>query len=298
MPVLARGQWTGGPTGPIYYSGGNVGIGTTAPTAPLHLGVNTKLRIDGAATAGDTANYFSMGGSGTFGIDAYGVVNGRFVVLNSGKVGIGTGSPTSSLDIVANSTASSPQLRLRPLGVLSSATSVPSYIDLYSSFDNYPIDQIPRRTATIKARYSGGIWGTEILAFEVGGSNDDSIEPLERMRITASGNVGIGTTSPQYKLSVEGAIGARDIIVTNTPWSDYVFQPGYRLRSLGEVDTFIRQYRRLPDIPSEAEVKEKGVSVAEMQAKLLAKIEELTLHLIQANKRIEQLERQSMQRSR
>ena len=83
--------------------------------------------------------------------------------------------------------------------------------------------------------------------------------------------MGIGTTNPgNYKLAVEGAIGARDIIVTNTPWSDYVFRPGYRLRPLSEVASFIRQHGHLPEIPSEAEVKEKGVSVAEVQAKLLA----------------------------
>jgi hypothetical protein len=60
-----------------------------------------------------------------------------------------------------------------------------------------------------------------------------------------------------------------------------VFRPGYRLRPLSEVASFIRQHGHLPGIPSAAEVKEKGVSVADVQAKLLAKIEELTLHLIQ-----------------
>jgi hypothetical protein len=106
-------------------------------------------------------------------------------------------------------------------------------------------------------------------------------DTADHMTISESGNLGIGTTNPQYKLAVEGAIGARDIVVTNTPWSDYVFQPGYRLRPLSEINAYIQQHRHLPDIPSEAEVKEKGVSVGEMQAKLLAKIEELTLHLIQ-----------------
>jgi len=97
----------------------------------------------------------------------------------------------------------------------------------------------------------------------------------------ASGSVGIGTTNPGiYKLAVEGTIGARDIIVTSVPWSDYVFQPGYRLRPLSEVNAYIQAHHRLPDIPSEAEVKEKGVSVGEMQSKLLAKVEELTLHMI------------------
>ena len=105
------------------------------------------------------------------------------------------------------------------------------------------------------------------------------------LKLGNTGNVGIGTTNPgAYKLAVEGIIGARDIIVTNVPWSDYVFRPGYRLRPLSEVNAFIQANHHLPDIPSEAEVKAQGVSVVEMQSKLLAKVEELTLHMIQQEK--------------
>jgi hypothetical protein len=107
------------------------------------------------------------------------------------------------------------------------------------------------------------------------------------------GNVGIGTTNPQYKLTVEGAIGARDIIVTDAPWSDYVFRPGYRLRPLSEIKTYIQAHHHLPNIPTEAEVKAQGVSLGEMQAKLLAKVEELTLHMIQADERNNRLEKQN-----
>jgi ribosomal protein S15P/S13E len=96
--------------------------------------------------------------------------------------------------------------------------------------------------------------------------------------------VGIGTTTPQYRLAVNGTIGTKEVVVTNTGWADYVFRPGYRLRPLSEVDAYIQANHRLPDIPSEAEVRENGVSVGSTQAKLLAKIEELTLHVIQQEK--------------
>jgi hypothetical protein len=101
--------------------------------------------------------------------------------------------------------------------------------------------------------------------------------------------VGIGTTAPQHLLHVAGTIGAQDVIVSSTG-ADYVFNPAYRLRPLTEVASYIKEHHHLPEIPSEAEVKEKGVSLGDMQAKLLAKVEELTLHLIQADEKNRELQ--------
>jgi DNA-binding transcriptional MerR regulator len=133
------------------------------------------------------------------------------------------------------------------------------------------------------------------LDFAVGNGSGGYVWPLymDKNSVIMSGNVGIGTTNPQYKLAVNGNIGAQDIIVTNTGWSDYVFRPGYRLRPLSEVSQFIQANHHLPDIPTEAEVKEKGVSLGDMQAKLLAKVEELTLHMIQTDERNNRLEHQN-----
>lgn len=124
-----------------------------------------------------------------------------------------------------------------------------------------------------------------------------------RMVIRSNGRIGIGTTNPQHLLSVNGVVGAKDVIVTNSGWSDYVFKPDYELMPLSKVDRFIQEHRHLPDIPSEAEVKAQGVSVGEMQAKLLAKIEELTLHLIRQEKenrelreRVQKLESRAAER--
>ncbi|SMC75222.1 hypothetical protein [Pedobacter africanus] len=100
-----------------------------------------------------------------------------------------------------------------------------------------------------------------------------------------NGNVGIGTTDPRgYKLAVNGKVRAQEIKVEASPWPDYVFAKDYELPTLQETEKHIKDKGHLPGIPSAAEVKANGVDLGEMNAKLLQKIEELTLHLIEMKK--------------
>lgn len=108
---------------------------------------------------------------------------------------------------------------------------------------------------------------------------------LERMRIDPLGNVGIGTALPKDKLSVKGNIRATEIRVESVEnWPDYVFTKAYRLPTLDETEQHIKEKGHLPGIPSAETVKSEGISLGAMNAKLLEKIEELTLHLIQERK--------------
>ncbi|HLP06212.1 MAG TPA: hypothetical protein VK152_12360 [Paludibacter sp.] len=131
---------------------------------------------------------------------------------------------------------------------------------------------------------------------------------VERLRINKDGKVGIGLTNPDNTFSntpaeelliVNGTIHASEVKVNLEGLADYVFSPSYTLMPLHKVEEYVKANSHLPEIPSASEVKENGLSMGEMQNKLLQKIEELTLYMIDQQKtiagqqkRIEQLEKQ------
>ena len=105
-----------------------------------------------------------------------------------------------------------------------------------------------------------------------------------------TGNVGIGVAVPNYKLDVCGIIRANEVRV-RAGWCDYVFETDYRLRSLSEVETYIRTHKHLPEIPTQKQIETDGLDLGAMQTLHMKKIEELTLYILELNKRIEQLEK-------
>jgi hypothetical protein len=102
------------------------------------------------------------------------------------------------------------------------------------------------------------------------------------------GNVGIGTTTPRAKLDVAGTIRATEIKV-EAQTADFVFEDNYPLRTLDEVEAFIKENGHLPDFCSAKEMKSSGVNLAEMNKLLLQKIEELTLYAIERDKEVRKM---------
>jgi hypothetical protein len=107
-------------------------------------------------------------------------------------------------------------------------------------------------------------------------------------KIFMESNVGIGTTElHNYRLAVNGdAIFTKIKVRLYNAWPDYVFRPSYKLPSLEQVAAYVNQHHHLPGVVSEAEVAKNGLDLAENQAALLRKIEELTLYVIDLQRQV------------
>lgn len=202
---------------------------------------------------------------------------------SSGSVGIGTESPN-------------------PLALLHLKSPNHSYLFLEKASSSYESG-----IAFIRAgRPDFYLWSDDYdnnaLKIEASGlSGEDDFHPRLMMPLDSKnillalsgGSIGIGTKSPSEKLSVNGNVRAKKLIVTQTGWSDYVFDSSYQLKPLTEVERFVKTNKRLPEMPSAKQIENDGVDVGENQALLLKKIEELTLYVIELNKKVAMLESQN-----
>lgn len=277
------------------FNGGYVGIGTASPTQKLEVNGNIKfsseynqlqfpasLNVSGGIT-GDDGNYKRLtlyhGNSIAFetGSNALSSGNTRLFISGTGNVGIGTGVTA-------------------PKGLLQLNSSLP---ELYMTT---PDPAATGAAAVIRGNNGtwlfgyGGASGAEVISIgsQDGTASDRSITfaagGTAKARILANGNMLIGKTTQintAYKLDVNGITRTTKLVVNSTG-ADFVFEKGYQLPSLDSVEAFVKVNRHLPGIAPAAEMQKEGLEVGEQQTKLLQKIEELTLYLIEQNKKIDQ----------
>ena len=118
------------------------------------------------------------------------------------------------------------------------------------------------------------------------------------MTLKTNGNVGVGTTAPDEKLTVNGKIHAKEIKVDlNVPAPDYVFETDYELPKLKDIQSYIAKHKHLPEVPSAKEMEKNGINLSNMNMLLLKKIEELTLHLIEKERDIKILQEEKIKDS-
>lgn len=163
----------------------------------------------------------------------------------------------------------------------------------YNAGAGYTYTHKPASTVLAGYDVNGlGLVSSSDIRFNTGGDDDTKF----RMIINSVGNVGIGTASPNQKLTVNGTIYGKEVKVDlSVPGPDYVFEKDYKLQSLSELEGYLSQNKHLPEVPSAKEMEANGINLSEMNMLLLKKVEELTLHLIEMKKENEKQNRMIQQ---
>jgi hypothetical protein len=213
-------------------------------------------------------------------------VSGTNNIYNTalGYVGIGTSNPTAPLDI--NGLVHTNYLFVNDAP---SAGAIGIWVRGFSTGSGNLVLQA-------NGGNSQAYWITGADGMLKLGGNGGTEPTVGAININYLGNVGVGTTNPgSFKMAVEGSFGARSVKVTLTnPWPDYVFGRKYALPTLTSVEKYIQENKHLPGIPSADDIKQGGgVDLGEMNTRLLEKVEELTLYVIQIKKENERILREN-----
>jgi hypothetical protein len=214
-------------------------------------------------------------GGTRIGNDVYFKDGGNSSIL-SGRFGIGTATPLAKLEVKNGNI-----LVRNGLNVDNNSSIMIAHSISESNYDTFGTS-----IRTITQSSGANVYGIQFFTQE-----SHITGQTEKLRIQGNGNVGIGTTNPDSKLTVAGNIHAQEVKVTVKAGQvpDYVFANDYKLKSLQEVENYIKENNHLPEIPSAQEMEKNGLMLAEMNLSLLKKIEELTLHAIEQQKKVDQL---------
>jgi hypothetical protein len=256
---------------------GNVGIGTSAPTERLTVTGNGKIsgnfNVNGNVGIGTTTPTAKLDVTGN------GKITGGFNI--SGNVGIGTTTPTENLTVVGNSSIS----------------------NNFNVGGNVGIG-VTNPSEKLEISGNGKVSGNFNITGNVGIGTSNPTANLDVIgngkistNLNVGGKIGIGTDSvpSNYKVAVGGKVLCTEInvqLVNDWVWPDFVFETNYNKMTLPELERYINTHKHLPNIPSADEIKNNGVNVGETNSMLLQKIEELTLYIIEQNKKIENLQKE------
>ena len=268
---------------------GAVGINTSAPETGTRLHVFGPALVAGGAlrlrsTSGDGARILFENSSGTpshqlstIGSTLYlqkiPASTFDFVMNSDGFVSMGRSTASARLHLDRGGFAQTDVLRLEGTNVQMTLAEN----DTIKGFFNLTGNDV--KFGTVASNDNGR------LIMRVNGG--------DRFYLHPDGRISIGTSVPAsgYLLNVKGKmIGEEVRVQLQANWPDYVFQKDYSLRTIPELAQFIQEKKHLPGIPSAAEMN-GGQDLGEIQRRLLEKIEELTLYIIQLEKRLADLEK-------
>ncbi|SCY78265.1 hypothetical protein SAMN02927916_3362 [Flavobacterium anhuiense] len=285
----------------------NVSIGISYPTYGAQIKTNFPGYTGGWGRAYSLANesgsesFFTFGSTGNS-INGVSTVSSNFIgkdlnnrymtFLPNGNIGIGTSNPQTILQIgefINNNnyklsfpgTYNFEEIKLGQYGNGRSGLEIITHTNLYNSFG--------------VRLFAGTDTGLNGLLFQTADATNstESLAYSTKMAIILNGNVGIGTIAPDEKLTVKGKIHTQEVRVdmAGPLVPDYVFADDYKLKSLQEIEDYVKEHKHLPEIPSAKEIENNGLKLGEMNMALLKKMEEMTLYMIEQNKQIKNLEK-------
>lgn len=270
---------------------GNIGIGTTSPKAQLHINGDGRIRL---SQTGSNVHW-DINHAASAGFEIKNTTSGQTAlrILNNGNIGIGENSPEGKLHVKSES----PSVIIESIGQnLPFGKVYNSGLEFRAGHDLFRVG-IRSAGALGQEFYLGdlntqiSIWNNTIsLGYKAGTLTDKgqkvSLNTPWANKLAIGGKFANG-----YNLSVTGkSIFEQIEVQLQGDWPDYVFQKDYELMPLEDVENFIISNSHLPEVPSAAVIKKDGINIAEMNAVLLRKIEELTLYNIAMNKKILELE--------
>ena len=306
------------------HTGSSVGIGTSSPSQRLHLSSGNMLLdySNGAATTGNIffgSPTFGTGSTtkamrlsyynGTAGSTLGGYLDVRVPALNNdglifrvdatnggtermriganGNVGINASNPVAKLEVKTGSICSTNPLTSNDGVIFRNSAGTAGFADWGIQYWQNTVH--PNEPAGLNFWKPFGAT-TGAFANYVLYLQDDG-----KVKMGEVGTTVTGQANNNFRLFVKDGIVTEKLLISTFGaggwnWPDYVFAPDHKLRSLEEVEAFVKKEKHLPNVPSAAEVNQNGIEIAQMNATLLEKVEELTLYLVDLNKRVKALE--------